>query len=132
MNLDQLPPDLFLPFMKDHRLLLCKLYRSSKAGDTKIVRSIILNCTDAELQIVLEVLRRIATRQIHLTKAGSEKLVRSKRSALLRRLANKKKYEEIFKYDRPDLVKFLCSFASLYCHLFHLLFNRMCLILEMP
>ena len=123
MGLDALPNDLFLAHMKNHKLLLCKLYKASRAGDGKLVRFTILQATDGELKVVLEVLRRIAVREIRLSKNGSEKLVRSRRSSMLRRLANSDKYDEISRYPRAQLTKFLCSFSSLYVHLFHYLFN---------
>ena len=124
MNYEALPNDMFLPYMKENRLLLCKIYKASKSGDTKVVRSLILHATDGELRILLEVLRRIAVREIGLSKEGSEKVVRSRRAALLRRLAVARKYEEISTLPRLDLVKYLSNFNALYVHLFHYLFNH--------
>ena len=69
-------------------------------------------------------LRRIAVREIGLSKEGSEKVVRSRRAALLRRLAVARKYEEISTLPRLDLVKYLSNFNALYVHLFHYLFNH--------
>lgn len=122
-DFDKLSNEQFLPMMKHHKVFLARVYKLSKAKNVKRVKSLLLHASDAQQHVLLEILRRIGARDIRLTKSGSEKVVKSKRAALLKRLQHADHYEMIKASSRENLTKLLCNFISLYAYLLHYLFN---------
>lgn len=109
-----LPPEQMRARLLNSADFIRHLYMSARNHNHLTTRSTITQASNEELSVLLEILHRIALRQIRLYKMGSKRLGRSRRVSLLKRLASKSFFRKFLDCERNVVVTYLLKFTQLY------------------
>lgn len=102
---------------------LAELYSASCENQKRDVRHFIMYATSPQLQVLVIILHKIATKKITVAKKFKQRLVRSKKQSFLDQVKSATDVQQMLTLPRADITSFLCKFVPLYAAFLHYLFH---------